>query len=459
MDHGGLNPATQTRVGRINAFMKQITVIFTFLFLVSFAGASEWVSLFDGETLNGWTKRGGDASYAVQDGAIVGINGPNHNTFLCTNRTYGDFELEFDVYLKDGINSGVQIRSKVRREAGPDSQPGEVISRVYGPQVEIERSPGESGYLYGERIGGWMTPDVEFVPHEVFRNGAWNHYRVVATGPRIQVFINDEPISDLVDESVYADHVRGFIGLQVHQSKLPDGSARVRWKNLRVRELDPVAWIPLFNGENLDGWTPKVTGHAVGENPGRIFRVEDGTLKVSYDAFEAFAGRFGHLFINYPYSRYLFRMEYRFVGEQAAGGPAWGRRNSGVMVHGPSPYAMGVDQKFPDSIEVQLLGADQGEVRSTGNVCTPGTMIHVDGELFAKHCLDSNSESFAGDQWVQLEILVNQDKEITHYINGAEVLRYQGPVLDDGTPLRSGSISLQAESHGCEFRTIEIKPM
>lgn len=439
--------------------MKSIISLLTLLSLVSLSDASEWVSLFDGETLNGWTKRGGDATYEVQDGAIAGINGPNHNTFLCTNRTYGDFELEFDVFLKDGINSGVQIRSNVRREKGSGNQEGEMTNRVYGPQVEIELSPGESGYLYGERIGGWMTPAADLVPREIFRNGAWNHYRIVAVGPRIQVFINDEPISDLVDEAVYAGHARGFIGLQVHQANLPAGSARVRWKNLRVREMDPVDWIPLFNGNDLDGWTPKISGYEVGENPGEIFRVEDGVLAVSYDEFEAFEGRFGHLFINYLYTRYLLRLEVRFVGEQTPGGPAWARRNSGVMVHGQSPYAMAKDQKFPTSVEVQLLGADEGEVRTTGNVCTPGTMIHMNGELYEEHCFSSNSESYAGEQWVQMEIFVNRDKEIVHYINGAEVLRYQDTVFDDGTPLGKGTISLQAESHPCEFRIIEIKPM
>lgn len=459
MGHGGLTP-DNVDLNPLEPFaMKSIISLLTLFSIVSLSGASEWVSLFDGESLNGWTKRGGDATYEVVDGAIAGINGPNHNTFLCTNRTYGDFELEFDVFLKDGINSGVQIRSNVRHETRTDSQEGKGINRVYGPQVEIELSPGEAGYLYGEAIGGWMTPDADLIPHEIFRNGAWNHYRIVATGPRIQVFINDEPVSDLVDEAVHAGHARGFIGLQVHQSKSPEGSARVLWKNLRVRELDPVDWIPLFNGKDLDGWTPKITGYQVGENPGEIFRVEDGVLVVSYDQFEAFEGRFGHLFINYLYNRYLFRLEYRFVGEQKSGSPAWARKNSGVMVHGQSPYAMDMDQKFPTSVEVQLLGADEGEVRTTGNVCTPGTMVHLDGDLYEGHCFSSNSESYDGDQWVQMEILVNQDKEIIHYINGAEVLRYQDTVLDDGTPLGRGTISLQAEGHPCEFRTIEIKPM
>lgn len=218
-------------------------------------------------------------------------------------------------------------------------------------------------------------------------------------------------------------------------------------------------WVSLFNGSDLDGWTPKVTGYELGENPGAIFRVEDGVLRVSYDAFETFEKQFGHLFFDQPYSHYRFRMEYRFVGEQSPGGPGWAYRNSGIMIHGQTAESMGLDQEFPTSIEVQLLGADPGGTRSTGNLCTPGTKFILDGEVIDAHCVNSTSESYPGDQWVQVEILVLGSEEIVHTINGQEVMRYQQPQLDNGVLLESGSISLQAESHGCEFRNIEIMPL
>ena len=115
-------------------------------------------------------------------------------------------------------------------------------------------------------------------------------------------------------------------------------------------------WVPLFNGQNLDGWTPKIKGFELGDNFGNTFRVEDGVLKVCYDKYTSFDNRFGHLFYKDKFSHYVLRVEYRFVGEQVPGGPGWALRNSSVMIHGQSAESMGKDQSFPVSIEVQLLG-------------------------------------------------------------------------------------------------------
>ncbi len=115
-------------------------------------------------------------------------------------------------------------------------------------------------------------------------------------------------------------------------------------------------WIQLFNGKNLDGWTPKITGFPLGENYNKTFRVEDGVLKVSYDDYDDFGGHFGHLFYQTPYSHYILAAEYRFVGEQPPGGPDWAVRNNGLMLHSQAPETMGLNQDFPISIEAQLLG-------------------------------------------------------------------------------------------------------
>ena len=117
-------------------------------------------------------------------------------------------------------------------------------------------------------------------------------------------------------------------------------------------------WIPLFNGKDLDGWKPKIKGYEAGDNFGNTFRVENGVLKVAYDQYSKFDGKFGHLFYKTPFSHYKLHIEYRFVGEQCPGGPSWAFRNSGVMIHGQSPESMGKDQDFPVSIEVQFLGAN-----------------------------------------------------------------------------------------------------
>jgi hypothetical protein len=228
-------------------------------------------------------------------------------------------------------------------------------------------------------------------------------------------------------------------------------------------------WIKLFNGRDLDGWSPKITGYELGENFGNTFRVEDGVLKVSYDEYDKFDDKFGHLFYKSPFSNYLLRLEYRFVGEQAPGGPGWAFRNSGIMIHGQPPETMAKDQKFPVSIEVQLLGGRGTGERPTGNVCTPGTHIVMDGKLVTSHCNDSRSKTYHGDQWVTIEVEVHGNKVVKHIIDGETVMEYSQPQLDEKDPearplikdgnkmLSGGSISLQAESHPVEFRNIEIK--
>ncbi len=230
-------------------------------------------------------------------------------------------------------------------------------------------------------------------------------------------------------------------------------------------------WIQLFNGKNLDGWIPKITGYEVNENFGNTFRVEDGLLKVAYDQYDKFDGRFGHLFYKQPYSNYIIRLEYRFVGDQAKAGPGWAIRNSGIMIHGQSPESMRKDQSFPVSIEVQLLGGAGTGNRPTGNLCTPGTHVEMDGELITRHCTSSTSETYHGDQWVTAEVEVHGNDRIIHRINGKQVLEYTHPQLDeqdaDGAKLikngqkqlSGGSISLQAESHPVEFRKVELREL
>lgn len=215
-------------------------------------------------------------------------------------------------------------------------------------------------------------------------------------------------------------------------------------------------WVSLFNGKNLDGWKVKITGYDLNDNYGNTFRVEDEILKVSYDQYDKFDGRFGHLFYDETFSHYTLRIEYRFVGEQCPGGPGWAFRNSGIMAHGQSPESMKKDQDFPNSIEVQLLGGNGRDERPTGNLCTPGTHVVMDGNLVTRHCNSSSSKTYHGDQWVTIELEVHGNSTIKHIVNGEVVLEYEQPQLDDGTMLSEGSISLQAESHPVEFRKVEI---
>jgi hypothetical protein len=229
-------------------------------------------------------------------------------------------------------------------------------------------------------------------------------------------------------------------------------------------------WIQLFNGRNLEGWTPKIRYSDCGENYSNTFRVEDGMIKVRYDGggYDEFGERFGHLFYKDSFSHYIIRVEYRFVGDQCPGGPGWATRNSGIMVHGQTPESMTKDQDFPVSIEVQLLGGNGKDKRTTGNLCTPGTHVVMDGKLVKRHCTNSTSQTYHGEQWVTAEVEVRGDKVIRHRINGELVLEYDAPQLDDGDRnaklitnmpgvlLKSGTISLQSESHPCDFRKVEL---
>ncbi len=232
-------------------------------------------------------------------------------------------------------------------------------------------------------------------------------------------------------------------------------------------------WIQLFNGKNLDGWTPKIRYRELGEDPGETFRVEDGKLVVRYDReiYPEFNETFGHIFYKDKFSHYRIRVEYRFVGEQVKGGPNWAIRNSGIMLHGQDPRTMLKDQDFPVSIEVQLLGGDGKNKRTTSNLCTPGTNVVMNGKLFTPHCTSSRSKTYHGEQWVTAEVEVHGDKVIRHIIDGQTVLEYQQPQLDprddnakalvkDGNLLLSeGYISLQSESHPVEFRKVELLPL
>ena len=204
----------------------------------------EFVSLFNGKDLDGWTQKNGTATYEVVDGTIRGTTAEGSpNSFLCSNKEYGDFELRFDVKLVHGeLNSGVQIRSRTKELNKKQKEKGVKWGRVFGPQVEIEASGNkgaESGYIYGEATGrGWLTPKDKLIAHKHFKDGQWNSYRIVARGANIKTWINSQPVSDLTDEAIFKTHPQGFVGLQVHGIPKNKGPFQVHWKNIRIHELD-----------------------------------------------------------------------------------------------------------------------------------------------------------------------------------------------------------------------------
>jgi len=233
-------------------------------------------------------------------------------------------------------------------------------------------------------------------------------------------------------------------------------------KNLPEKEM----WISLFNGVDLENWEVKIKGHPLGENWNSTFTVADSAIRVDYSSYKTFDNSFGHIFYKTPYSNYRFKMTYRFLGKQVEGGENWALRNSGVMIHCQSPDSMELDQNFPVCIEVQLLGGvEENQSRSTGNLCTPGSHVNINDELVTEHCINSNSDTYYGEQWVNLEIEVRNDSIIRHFINGKQVMEYEHPVIGGeyntltnlaGKPIKQGFISLQSESHPVEFKNIML---
>jgi hypothetical protein len=231
-------------------------------------------------------------------------------------------------------------------------------------------------------------------------------------------------------------------------------------------------WVQLFNGKDLSGWTPKFKGYPPGVNYRNTFRVENGILKVDYSGYDNFKGEFGHLFWNQRLSHYRIRAVYRFVGNQVPGAPSWGFRNNGIMIFSEPPESMDIDQDFPASIEVQLLGGGGAGDQNNGSFCTPHTRAVYNGQLTTTHRTSANSKIYMGDEWVTIEVEVHGGKLIKHILDGKAVISYSQPQLNpndahsqrmmaQGAPhmLESGYIAIQAETHPTEFRTIEILPL
>lgn len=235
-------------------------------------------------------------------------------------------------------------------------------------------------------------------------------------------------------------------------------------------EAEPEAeWVSLFNGQDLEGWIPRITGYPVGENVDSTFRVEDGILQVRYDEYDNFEDRFGALHYEKPFSNYRLRVEYRFVGDTVAGAPLWGFRDSGVQYHAQSPKTMDATQPFPVSLEYNLHGGNGVDERPVGQICANGILIDLDGKPAFSYCTSPTlKRTLHGDEWATMEIDVKGDT-ISHWINGEKILEFTNPrlnpdhdlaatmITDNKTDVTSGYLSLQSNSAPIDFRTIKIK--
>ena len=245
----------------------------------------------------------------------------------------------------------------------------------------------------------------------------------------------------------------------------------------KTRNHDPGKedWMPLFNGKDLSGWDIKIAGQPLNDNYKNTFRVEDSMLRVMYDQYDSFDNKFGHLYYQSPFSYYKLKFQYRFTGTQLKDAPIWADKNSGIMIHSQAAQSLDIGQDFPVSLEMQLLAG-----QSTGNLCTPGTQVHLHDSLSLDHCINSSSKTYGLGQWVSGEIEVYGDSLIRHIIEGDTVLTYTKPMIGGGfvnasmtwsgghitdsltwinkagTPLAEGYIALQAESQPVDFRRLEL---
>ena len=231
------------------------------------------------------------------------------------------------------------------------------------------------------------------------------------------------------------------------------------------------AWQRIFDGRTLEGWTPKITGRALGEDPLHMFIVQDGAIRVSHANYRAFDGEFGHLFWKRPLGAFRIRFEYRLFGESLLGIKLWQATNSGLMFHSQAPDTIRRDQDFPVSLEMQLLGTPRPTEEPSGNVCTPGTTVVFEGKRDPRHCILANAPLLPAGRWTKAELEVLPSGKITHFIDGKAVLSYSGveldPDFDDAKPLVAaaggtlkltrGYIALQGEGHPIEFRNIDLQ--
>lgn len=236
-----------------------------------------------------------------------------------------------------------------------------------------------------------------------------------------------------------------------------------------TEDPDKEEWTSLFDGSNMDKWVPKFTGYELGVNHNDVFVVEDSLLSVRYAVKDTFNGDFGHLYYKKKFSHYRLKVKYRFVGQQMTGGPGWAFRNNGLMLHCQDPITLGLNQDFPISLELQLLGGDGTNNRTNANLCTPGMNVVLNDSLYTPHCVSSTSDTYHGDQWVEVEALVLGDSLIQHILEDKVVMEYRKPTMgggnvsgykediyQEGMPVKDGFISIQSETHPIDFKSIEL---
>lgn len=425
-----------------------------------------WQSLFNGKDLTGWKQLNGKATYEVKDGAIVGTSVlDTPNSFLTTEKDYGDFILECELKVDNKLNSGIQIRSL--------SKPDYMNGRVHGYQVEIDPSDrAYSGGIYDEARRGWLYPlDINPEGKKAFKKDAWNKYRIEAIGNTIRTFVNDVPVAYLVDDMTPS----GFICLQVHgigkdQSK--EGT-QVSWKNIRIKtsnlkpspatnirvvnmipnNLSPAeakeGWKSLYDGKSVDQWR----AYGGTEFPAKRWSYQDGTITIA----KSDGSETGNDIVTKNLYGPVFEFQFEFKLTEGA--------NSGVKYF--------VDQKFNSKgksgigCEYQVLDDAKHPDAKMGKNGNRTIASFYDVMTSAK---PSNAIKKIGE-WNQGRIVVQKDGTVQHFLNNYKVLEYvrgsqafKDAVAEskfkgfDGFGLsEKGNLLLQDHGDNVSFRSLKIK--
>ena len=449
---------------------KTYILIFTasilFVVLVSFKIQDPWVDLFNGKSLEGWTKKNGTADYYVEDGQIIGkakLGSPN--TFLCTEKSYSDFILEFEFKADANLNSGVQFRS--------NSYPEFNKGRVHGYQCEIDPTDRKwSGGIYDEARRGWLHPINNSSSKSAYMNLEWNKIRIEAIGDTIKTFINDVPVSHLVDDMTKS----GFIALQVHGigKKTELDGVTIRWKNIRIITENPrkyatptplkavdnynkltstekrKGWKLLFDGETSDGWR----GAKLTEFPKNGWTIENGVLTI-HESGGGESEKAGDIVTIKKYKNFYLKVDFKITPGANSGIKYYvdTELNKGKGSSIGLEYQILDDERHPDA----KLGSHEGS-RTLGSLYD---LIKAQNK-FPKPIGEWNNA-----------LIISKGNHIEHWLNGRKMLEYKRRSKNfiklvaeskyanwDGFgQLESGNILLQDHGNTVSFRNIKIKEL
>ncbi len=454
--------------------IKRFFILLSIVLVPSLLSAASWKPLFDGKSLDGWVQRGGEATYAVVDGCIVGTTvADTPNSFLCTESEFSDFILEFDVKQEGKSNSGVQFRSL----SSPDYRDG----RVHGYQCEIDPSERAwSGGIYDEARRGWLyRPENQPERKSAYQYGRWNRFRIEAIGDSLRVWINGIEMSHVVDSMT----ARGFIALQVHSIYSPeDVGQRIFWRNIRIQteDLSPSAldpevlvrnfvpnsispaeaaqgWALLWDGKSTQGW--RRAHDTVFPDKGWVVR--DGTLVIesSGGGESQFAG---DIVTEATYGAFELQLDF-FLTEGA---------NSGIKYFVTEAYGMKVGKGSAIGLEYQLLD-DKRHEDATQGAAGNRTLASLYDLIPSRKVVAHREVPRDAGQWHHARLVVFPDGRVEHWLNDCRVVEYErGSELYHALVERSkyneweafglapeGRILLQDHGDEVHFHSIKIREL